>query len=371
MGILDGYFDATRDTSRTGNAVLLAGVSKLLAGGKGMDVGKLASLGGQTALNNLRGANASGPGLGGGFNANTRAAAGASGSRGVDPNDPKFQGPSGDRQRQHRGNPTDTSSGGDRFSPRTLEELFAMLDAQDAAQRASAGAGYGFDPSALIAGNRESAARLKALYDSAVSGFDGSAEAYRGIYDEERGTLDASSANAASSVDAAYSDSMNDREAMRKALGIEEAGLAINDSLSNGQATAKSNLAQQQSRGEVRNAGHRANSLTFNEDIKSATRVEGTNAQAALEQQLQQAIAEGQANAQAAASKAMSSAGMSQSQKLATAKALREQDIDQMQALYGGTDYNTLYEQALRSNKNMTPAQAATYAKNMMNGAFG
>ena len=259
----------------------------------------------------------------------------------------------------------------DRGYLKTLEDFINELRSESAASQAAAGSGYGFDPSALIAGNRDSAARLKALYDSAVSGFDGSAEAYRGIYDEERGTLDASSANAASSVDAAYSDSMNDREAMRKALGIEEAGLAINDSLSNGQATAKSNLAQQQSRGEVRNAGHRANSLTFNEDIKSATRVEGTNAQAALEQQLQQAIAEGQASAQSAAAKAMEGAGMSESQILAYAKALKADQGAQYQARYGGEDYNTVYEQALRQNPNMTPSQAATYARNMLNGAFG
>jgi hypothetical protein len=228
------------------------------------------------------------------------------------------------------------------------------------------GGGYGGFVAPNFDAERDAAlARAAAMYARAALDFDGSADTYRKIYDEERGTTDASTEAARTSTDAAYTAAQDSRAAERAALGIEEAGAVINDAVSSGKATDAAQLEKAKASSDTRVASHRSNSLTFNEDLKSITAQEGVNTGKTIEEFYRSKQAEAQASAASAAMKAMSGGGGSSrgggsrgggGRKPMTAAQEHKARMDMMSlqdkqydARYGAIDRNTAYQKTQKA----------------------
>ena len=250
----------------------------------------------------------------------------------------------------------------------SLEEILASLGMGGGG---GGGGGFGaaaaFDAAPLLAARDSALADIKGAYAAGDRGFVDSEKRYKAISDEEKAALLAAQAEAAKTSGASYSSAQADRDASRKALGIEDAAAVVNDALSSGKAGAASNIARSGQAAQTRATEHRANNLTFNEDLRNITSAEGRNSLAKLQVLYASRIAEGQQQAQSAAVKAMQQAqrgaASSSSANLRTAQAIQKDQQRMYDSMYNGADNASMMRQLSKQYPKAKLSELVSLAK--------
>jgi hypothetical protein len=234
---------------------------------------------------------------------------------------------------------------GDLYS--TFEELYESIMGKYG-DRTVPGAGVNRAP--FDAANAKIAAMYRQLEDS----FGGDAEAIKQFFKTAADTYEANAGQATSSIQGAYGASNAERMRQLEALGIEESAAVVGDDTVRDQANAVSNIARMLEANQGRNTGYQTSAMTLNEQMKGLARMEGAQRQAAVQQALANAMAEGSAP--------QTIKGMSTAQALSMARSqMSEQDkmIKGTMPTYGFEDVNSLYRQAEQRFPNNPAMQKA------------
>lgn len=194
----------------------------------------------------------------------------------------------------------------------SFEDIFNELSAKYG-ERVVGGGGIDTSP------YDRAAQRAAAIYRQLENSFGPDAEALKSLFAQTAAEYQANADRARSSIQGAYADTNAERNRLLKALGIEQAGAIVGGNSAADEANVLSNIARALEASQSRNTGYQNSALTWNEQMKALSRLQGAEAQSAI----QNAMAEAQARAAANTS----TVGMSPSQLLTMSNSImREQD---------------------------------------------